>query len=185
MPKYFFDVRVFSISDPSCSMPVVVFPNREIYSPPFKSGILVLPAIVGLTVSVLFSGSARLGCLGRGILCTLYADWHHPPLPTHDIAAALLTTLEVSAVIARLICYRALFGFACGIGYQGLQVAAQTILDPQDASIGIALIFSVQRCLDSWRRRLFTERLFFGISMFAELDSCDSQGPKYEFPKRV
>ena len=56
------------------------------------------------------------------------------------ITTGLLTTLEVDAVLARLICYQALFGFGCGIGYQGPQSAAQTVLSPHDAAIGIALM---------------------------------------------
>ena len=98
-----------------------------------KSGVLVLPTVVALTISLLFSGSA-VSIVGY------YAPFMVLTSILTPIATGLLTTLEVDAVLARLICYQALFGFGSGIGYQGPQSAAQTVLSPHDAAIGIALM---------------------------------------------
>lgn len=74
-----------------------------------KSGILVLPTVVSLTISILFSGSA-VSIVGY------YAPFMMLTSILTPVATGLLTTLEVDAVLARLICYQALFGFGCGIG---------------------------------------------------------------------
>lgn len=143
-------------------MPIYFQAVKEVS--PSKSGILVLPTIVGLTISVLFSGSA-VSIVGY------YAPFMLLTSIIVPIAAGLLTTLEVNAVLARLICYQALFGFACGIGYQGPQVAAQTILDPKDASIGIALIQFTNSfgpaVFVSVAQTVFTGRLIADLEKFA------------------
>ncbi|KAI9035029.1 uncharacterized protein KD926_004703 [Aspergillus affinis] len=60
------------------------------------------------------------------------------------IAAGLLTTIRTNQSLASLICYQALLGVGTGIGYQGPQVAVQTVLPVADASTGIALIIFAQ-----------------------------------------
>lgn len=56
------------------------------------------------------------------------------------IAAGLLTTLNVDADFAKMLIYQALLGFGVGIGIQGPQVAAQTVLKPSEAALGIAVV---------------------------------------------
>lgn len=129
-----------------------------------KSGILVLPTVIGLTISVLLSGSA-VSIVGY------YAPFMLATSILTPIGTGLLTTLDVDAVLARLICYQALFGFACGIGYQGPQSAAQTVLSPQDAPIGIALMQFANSfgpaVFVSVAQTIFTGRLTADLSKYA------------------
>lgn len=55
-------------------------------------------------------------------------------------AAGLMTTLGSNAKVWRLVVYQALLGVGSGIGFQGPQVAVQTVFENQDAQIGIAVI---------------------------------------------
>jgi hypothetical protein len=56
------------------------------------------------------------------------------------IAGGLLTTLDIDTDLAKLLCYQALLGFAVGLGLQTPQLAAQTLLTPKEATIGIAIV---------------------------------------------
>ena len=143
MPIYFQAVRSFSAT---------------------KSGILVLPTIIGLTVSVIISGSAvsKIGYYTPFMLLTSILT---------PIATGLLTTLSVDAVLARLICYQALFGFGNAIGFQGPLVAAQTVLAPKDVPIGIACVQFAQylgpAIMISVAQTIFTGRLSADLATFA------------------
>lgn len=143
-------------------MPIYLQVVKEVS--PSKSSVLVLLTIVGITISVLFSGSA-VSILGY------YAPFMLLTCIIAPAAAGLLTTLEVNAVLARVICYQALFGLACGFGYQNPQVAAQTILDPKDAAIGIALIQFTNlfgpAVFVSVAQTVFTGRLIADLENFA------------------
>ncbi len=89
-----------------------------------KSGVLVLLTVIALTISVLFSGSA-VSIIGY------YAPFMLLTSILTPVATGLLTTLEVDAVLARLICYQALLGFGCGIGCElCLSFWISTILIP-------------------------------------------------------
>lgn len=143
-------------------MPIYLQVVKEVS--PSKSSVLVLLTIVGITISVLFSGSA-VSILGY------YAPFMLLTCIIAPAAAGLLTTLEVNAVLARVICYQALFGLACGFGCQNPQVAAQTILDPKDAAIGIALIqftnLFAPAVFVSVAQTVFTGRLIANLENFA------------------
>lgn len=136
-----------------------------------KSGILVLPTVIGLTISTLFSGSA-VSIVGY------YAPFMLLTSILTPIGTGLLTTLDVDAVLARLICYQALFGFGCGIGYQGPQSAAQTVLPPRDAAIGIALIQFANSfgpaVFVSVAQTIFTGRLTADLSKYAPEVNVDA-----------
>ena len=112
-------------------MPIYLQAVRQVS--PIQSGVLVLPSIGGLLISLLCSGSAvtAVGYYTPFMLVTSILT---------PVAAGLLTTLKVDATLASLICYQGLLGLAAGIGFQGPSVAAQTILSPQDVSIGVAAI---------------------------------------------
>jgi hypothetical protein len=56
------------------------------------------------------------------------------------IAAGLLTTLDLDTQLVKALAYQGLLGFGIGLGIQGPQVAAQTVLSPGEISIGISLI---------------------------------------------
>lgn len=100
---------------------------------PSKSGVMVVPSVAGLILSLLFAGTATS-------IAGYYAPFMILTSVLTPIAAGLLTTLEVDAKTVTLICYQALLGFGAGIGFQRPQVAMQTILAPGDISMGIAII---------------------------------------------
>ncbi|KAL8949294.1 MAG: hypothetical protein Q9222_004580, partial [Ikaeria aurantiellina] len=81
---------------------------------PTKSGVMVVPSVVGLMLSLLFSGTATS-------IVGYYAPFMVLTSILTPIAAGLLTTLEVDAKTVTLICYQALLGFGAGIGFQGPQ----------------------------------------------------------------
>jgi hypothetical protein len=56
------------------------------------------------------------------------------------IAAGLHTTLDLDTQLVKALAYQGLLGFGIGLGIQGPQVAAQTVLSPREISIGISLI---------------------------------------------
>lgn len=101
------------------------------------SGVLCLPIVVGLTISILV-GSSLTSAIGY------YTPFMILTAILSPIAAGLLTTLRTDQSLASLICYQALLGVGTGIGYQGPQVAVQTVLPVSDASTGIALIIFAQ-----------------------------------------
>ncbi|PYH79215.1 permease of the major facilitator superfamily [Aspergillus uvarum CBS 121591] len=101
------------------------------------SGVLCLPIVVGLTLSILV-GSSLTSALGY------YTPFMIATAVISPIAAGLLTTLRVEQSLVSLIFYQALLGVGTGIGFQGPQVAVQTVLPVADAPIGIALIIFAQ-----------------------------------------
>lgn len=94
------------------------------------------------------------------------------------IASGLLTTLKVREALAALVCHQGLFGIGGRIGFQGPQVAAQTIPSPKDSPIGIAVIIFAQNfgpaIFISAAQMIFTQRLqsSFG-TLFPDLDASE------------
>ena len=129
-----------------------------------QSGILILPLIIGLTVSVLVSGSA-VSIVGYYTPFALLTSIITP------IATGLLTTLAVEESSARLICFQALFGFGVAIGFQAPLVAAQTVLAQKDVPIGIACIQFAQylgpAIFITVAQTLFEGRLTSDLAKFA------------------
>ncbi|RAL07449.1 MDR family MFS transporter [Aspergillus homomorphus CBS 101889] len=101
------------------------------------SGVLCLPIVVGLILSILV-GSSLTSAIGY------YTPFMIITAVLSPIAAGLLTTLQTEQSLASLICYQALLGVGTGIGFQGPQVAVQTVLPVADAPTGIALIIFAQ-----------------------------------------
>ncbi|KAI0444741.1 putative MFS aflatoxin efflux pump [Xylaria telfairii] len=61
------------------------------------------------------------------------------------IGAGLLTTLQVDTDTAKWIGYQVLYGFGLGMGIQVPNIAAQTVLPPNDVATGVALmLFGLQ-----------------------------------------
>jgi hypothetical protein len=87
------------------------------------------------------------------------------------IAAGLLTTLDIDANFAKLLLYQAMLGFGVGIGIQAPQVAAQTVLKPQDAPLGLAVVSFGQvigpAIMVSAAQTLFANRLLAEMGEFA------------------
>jgi hypothetical protein len=101
------------------------------------SGVLTILLIIGLEISVVFSGTATS-------IVRYYTPFMFFTSILTPVATGLLTTIEINERLASLICYQGLLGFSAGIGLQALQVAAQTILSHPDASTGIAVVQFMQ-----------------------------------------
>ncbi|KAE8147449.1 major facilitator superfamily domain-containing protein [Aspergillus avenaceus] len=101
------------------------------------SGILCLPIVVGQSLAIL-TGSSAVSILGY------YAPFMILTAILTPIAAGLLTTLQVKQSLASLLCYQALLGVGGGIGFQGPQIAAQTVLPVKDSPMGIAMVIFAQ-----------------------------------------
>ena len=134
-----------------------------------ESGVLLLPMIIGLIVSVLASGSA-VSVIGY------YTPFALLTCVITPIATGLLTTLNVHESFARLIFFQALFGFGVAIGFQALLVAAQTVLAQRDVPIGIACIQFAQylgpAIFITVAQTIFAGRLNADIAEFApEVDA--------------
>lgn len=97
------------------------------------SGVMLLPIAVGLIVTVLLSGfvTSTIGYYSPTMILTSIMT---------PVAAGLLSTLSQYSKIWKVILFQGLLGFGTGIGFQGPQVAVQTVLSKQDAPIGIAII---------------------------------------------
>lgn len=93
--------------------------------------------MAGLSFSILLGGSFT-SLTGSYTLFMIVTSILTP------IAAGLLTTLHLNQSLASLIGYQALLGVGTGLGFQGPQVAAQTILSARDTSIGIAMVIFAQ-----------------------------------------
>ncbi|KAK6821547.1 hypothetical protein RU639_007677 [Aspergillus parasiticus] len=101
------------------------------------SGVLSLPIAIGVPVAVM-CGSSATSFLGYYTPFMIITGILTP------IAAGLLTTVSVEQSLTSLLCYQALLGVGAGVGFQGPQVAAQTILPVNDSPMGIALIIFAQ-----------------------------------------
>ncbi|RDW63879.1 hypothetical protein BP5796_10381 [Coleophoma crateriformis] len=98
-----------------------------------RSGLLSLPITVGMGISVLIGGAGTT-------IFGYYTPFMIRISVLAPIAAGLLITIKVDAKLANLLAHQGLLGFGSGVGFQGPQVAVQTILAPNDVSIGIAII---------------------------------------------
>ena len=100
---------------------------------PLHSGLLSLPQVIGLFIACILAGVGTT-------LVGYYVPFMFICTVLGSIGAGLLTTLPVDATLASMICFQALLGFGVGIGIQGPQVAAQTVLSEKEVSIGISLV---------------------------------------------
>ncbi|KAE8349168.1 major facilitator superfamily domain-containing protein [Aspergillus coremiiformis] len=101
------------------------------------SGVLSLPIAISVPLAVL-CGSSATSLLGYYTPFMIITGILAP------IAAGLLTTLSATQSLVSLICYQALLGVGTGLGFQGPQVAAQTVLSAEDSPMGIAVIIFAQ-----------------------------------------
>ena len=102
-----------------------------------KSGIMILPCLIGMFITIMLAGPAMS-------LTGYYTPFMLATSILMPIGAGLLTTLKVDAKLASLIAYQALLGAACGLGFLGPEVAAQTVLSSADAPMGIAAVIFAQ-----------------------------------------
>jgi MFS family permease len=97
------------------------------------SGVTLLPIIIGLIISIILSGylTSIVGYYNPFMLASSVAT---------PIAHGLLTTLTQATPIWKIIVFQGLLGIGAGIGFQGPQVAVQTVLSNKDTSVGIGII---------------------------------------------
>ena len=102
-----------------------------------KSGIMNLPAILGLVLVSILSGGA-VTVLGY------YTPFMFASSILMAIGAGLLSTFEVETQHPKWIGYQFLFGAGVGFGMQQTLVAIQTVLPQDDIAIGTAIIMFSQ-----------------------------------------
>ncbi|OAA60533.1 major facilitator superfamily transporter [Niveomyces insectorum RCEF 264] len=102
-----------------------------------QSGIDTLPILLAETLCVV-AGGVIVSATGL-YLVLMWASAVLAP-----IGAGLLTTLQVDSGAGKWIGYQVLYGIGGGLGYQQGVTAAQTVLGPEDAAIGTALMVFVQ-----------------------------------------
>lgn len=97
------------------------------------SGIMLVPIIVGLIISVTLAGylTSIVGYCNPFMLATSILT---------PIANGLLTTLTRTTSTAKLIIFQGLLGIGVGVGFQGPQIAIQTVLSKEDIPVGIGMI---------------------------------------------
>lgn len=106
-------------------------------SSPIRSGILILPMVIGIVVSSLSAGllTKKLG---------YYTPWMILSSVLSPIGAGLITTITPSTSGGALIGYQALAGLGIGFGAQQSSIAAQTVLARPDVAIGASLMMFCQ-----------------------------------------
>ncbi|EXJ82700.1 hypothetical protein A1O3_06514 [Capronia epimyces CBS 606.96] len=98
------------------------------------SGIMNLPAILGLTMASMLAGfgTRRFG---------YFTLWMYLSTILTPIGAGLISTFTTTTSHPKWIGYQVLWGFGLGLGMQQPSVAAQTVLARKDVAIGISVIF--------------------------------------------
>ncbi|KAI0588076.1 MFS transporter [Pyrenophora tritici-repentis] len=126
-----------------------------------KSGIMNLPAILGLVIISMLAGGA-VTTLGY------YTPFMLLSSVLMAIGAGLLSTLEVGCGSALWIGYQFIFGAGVGFGMQQTLVAVQTVLPVDDIPIGTAIMMFCQTLggalFISVGQNVFTNQLIKNLS---------------------
>lgn len=134
-----------------------------------KSGIMNLPAILGLVIISMLAG---------GLVTAL--GYYTPFMLTSSvlmaIGAGLLSTLEVDSGSPKWIGYQFIFGAGVGFGMQQTLVAVQTVLPADDIPIGTAIMMFTQTLggalFISVGQNVFTNQLIKNLaSIVPDLDA--------------
>jgi hypothetical protein len=127
-----------------------------------KSGIMNLPAILGLVVISMVSGVA-ITILGY------YTPFMLVSSVLMAIGAGLLTTLETDSNHSKWIGYQFIFGAGVGFGMQQALIAVQTVLKIDDVPIGTAIMIFAQTLggalFISVGQNVFTNQLIKNLSV--------------------
>ena len=101
------------------------------------SGIMNLPAILGITVASMVAGfgTKKIG---------YYTQFMYLSTVLSSIGAGLICTFTTNTAHPAWIGYQFLWGFGLGLGMQQPSVAAQTVLPKKDVSIGATLPYFTQ-----------------------------------------
>ena len=102
-----------------------------------KSGIMNLPAILGLVIISMIAGGA-VTAIGY------YTPFMLVSSVLMSIGAGLLSTFETDTPSSKWIGYQFIFGAGVGFGMQQMLVAVQTALPKKDIPIGTAIIMFSQ-----------------------------------------
>ncbi|KEF62586.1 uncharacterized protein A1O9_00559 [Exophiala aquamarina CBS 119918] len=98
------------------------------------AGVSMLPLVISLVVMSIIAGGF-----------TQRVGYYMPPILTSPVlttvGAALLTELKTTTISSKWIGYQVLYGFGTGMAMQTTSMAAQTVLERSDISIGMALNF--------------------------------------------
>ncbi|KNG88359.1 putative MFS multidrug transporter [Aspergillus nomiae NRRL 13137] len=97
-----------------------------------KSGLMSLPTILGMTICTILS-AVLVGKIGY------YAPFMYAAPVVSVIGAGLLSTLKVDSGPAQWIGYQVPFGIGLGIGLSQPMVVVQTVLEPDDIPLAIAI----------------------------------------------
>ncbi|KAL4812682.1 major facilitator superfamily domain-containing protein [Aspergillus spinulosporus] len=99
---------------------------------PTKSGAMGLPLFAGMAVTALMAGAG-----------TTWMGYYYPFMLISSvlmpIASGLLTTIEYSDALAKIIILLAFLGAGVGLGLQAPVVAVQTVLAEKDIATGVAI----------------------------------------------
>ncbi|KAJ5815112.1 major facilitator superfamily domain-containing protein [Penicillium riverlandense] len=120
-----------------------------------ESGIDLLPMVLSLVVSSILSGvlTTRIG---------YYMPFLLSGICLSAVGAGVLTTLRVNSSMGQWIGYQILYGFGLGACFQAPNMAAQTILQRNEVSIGASLM-------------LFSQTLFGSIFVSVGQNVLDGQ----------
>jgi predicted MFS family arabinose efflux permease len=104
---------------------------------PTKSGLLMLPTVFGMLLSMLMQG---FGVRAFGY----YVPFMLAGSVLMPVFSGLMTTLTITTPLSTVIVYSGFFGAAIGIGFQAPQVAVQNSLTVNDVNTGLAIILFAQ-----------------------------------------
>ena len=102
-----------------------------------ESGIDTIPMVLALVVGAILSG---------GIITATgyYVPWMFVSTILMSVGSGLTTTFDKQTATKEWIGYQVIFGLGLGTGMQQASLAAQTVLNQKDVSIGISLMFFAQ-----------------------------------------
>lgn len=131
------------------------------------SGIRNMPLILSLVV----------GSIGAGVAVSklgYYVPFMIAGTVMMSIGAGLITTFQTDSGSGVWIGYQILFGLGLGIGMQQSNIAAQTVLAPQDVPTGVSIMFLGQTLggavFVSVAQNIFANRLVEGVAGVPGLD---------------
>ncbi|MCJ1423859.1 hypothetical protein MMC29_001744 [Sticta canariensis] len=99
-----------------------------------RAGYSTLPFILSMVIASIFSGwlVSKIGYYSPSLIAGAIIA---------PIGAVLLTLFKTTTGHPMWIGFQVLFGFGIGMGLQQTSIAAQTVLDKNDAPTGISLVF--------------------------------------------
>lgn len=133
-----------------------------------QSGIDNIPMVLALVVASIMSG-ATITNTGH------YVPFMFVAVILTAVGSGMITTFKVDTGHSAWIGYQVLFGLGLGSGMQQPSMAAQTVLDQADVSIGIALMFLFQSLGGAiWvsvSQNLYTNYLASALPTISDIDT--------------